>query len=280
MESKTYYIDISGKEMAYYDIGKMDLPAILMGHSFFWDKDMWQPQLQILSNHFRLIIPDLWAHGESELLPKTPTSIKAIADNHWQLMQSLAIEEFSVIGLSIGGMWATQMALDHPNNITALVMMGTFVGAEPPESQEAYMALMNQFKAEQGFSEELIESTWRYFYSENLPDNSPLITELKQRLRQIPTRNIDAMYAIGKAVFTRKSNLEKLSQLKMPLAILTGEDDIARIPSESEEMAQITNCKNFFKIKNAGHILNLEQPQEVTNKLLSFLEACHMNKVA
>lgn len=279
MDVETNFIRLSEKKLAYYDIGRKDAPAILMGHSFLWDKDMWQPQLTALSDHFRLIVPDLWAHGESDTLPNTPTSIEAMADDYWQLMQELNINEFSIIGLSVGGMWGTQIALDHPDTVSALIIMGTFVGAEPPESQQAYMALLNQFKANQGFSEELVEATWRYFYSEKLPDNSPLIDDLKQRLRQIPTRNVNDIYNIGEAIFTRQSNLERLSELKMPLAIFTGEDDIARVPSESEAMARAAHCNNLFKIKNAGHISNLEQPEEITDKLLKFLKACLESKI-
>ena len=274
----TNFISISGKNIAYYDVGDRDAPVILMGHSFLWTKAMWLPQIEILSSQYRLIVPDLWGHGESDGLPQTPTSIQVLSDYYWQLMQALAIPQFSIIGLSVGGMWSTQMALDHPNNIRALIIMGTYVGAEPAESQAAYMALMGQLQEAGQFSEPLIEAVWPYFYSENLLKDSPLIPMLKNQLRDFSPNKIEDVYAVGKAIFTRKSNLENLTRLAMPFAIITGEDDIARIPSESEEMARVANCKHLYKIKNAGHISSLENPKAVSTCLLDFLNLQKIGK--
>ena len=279
MPLHTQFIKISDKKMAYYDLGNPNAPAILMGHSYLWDKTMWREQFDALSSQYRLIVPDLWAHGESEGLPVTPTTItiRRIAEDNWQLMQKLAIDRFAIIGLSIGGMWGTQIALDHPDNVTALVLMGTFVGAEPPESQEAYTALMSQFKTAHGFTEPLIEAIWPYFYSKKLSKASPLIDELKARLRNIPKDKIDDIFTIGKSIFSRESNLEKLASLHIPLAIMIGEDDIGRPPSESEQMAKAANTKNLYYIKDAGHISVLEQPNDVNQYLLRFLETCPIN---
>lgn len=258
--------------MAYYNLGNPDAPAILMGHSYLWDKTMWRDQFEALSSHFRLIVPDLWAHGESEGLPQSPTSIKNIADDNFQLMQKLGIDKFAVIGLSVGGMWGPQIALDHPENVTALIIMGTFVGEEPPESQAAYLGLVNRLKDLQGFDEELVEGTWHYFYSPDLSSDSPLVDEMKNRLRDIPKENVNDVHAIGTAIFTRKSNLEKLSTLQMPFAIMVGDKDIARVPAESELMAKVANTKNLHLIPNAGHISCLENPADVNQYLLNFLE--------
>lgn len=271
MQPTTQTLTISGKKLAYYDIGDLNAPAILLGHSFLWDKDMWRKQFDALSSDYRLIVPDLWAHGESEGLPAAPTSIKQIADDHCQLMQKLGISRFSIIGLSVGGMWGSQIALDHPDDVDTLIIMGTYVGAEPPESQAAYMGLIGQLKASNSFADELIETTWRYFYSPKVSDDSPLATEIKQRLKNHPTHNIGAIYEIGKAIFTRDSNLEKLAQLEIPFAIITGADDIARVPSESETMAKAANTENLCYIKDAGHISCLEQPEAVNQYLLNFL---------
>ena len=68
-------------------------------------------------------------------------------------MQHLGIEKFSIIGLSVGGMWGTQMALDYPKQVTALMIMNTFVGDEPEESQQAYMGLIDTFKKARGLKE-------------------------------------------------------------------------------------------------------------------------------
>lgn len=167
---------------------------------------------------------------------------------------------------------AFKIALDHPENVTALIIMGTFVGAEPPEKQAGYMGLLDRFKTLKTFDDELLENTWPFFYAPNLPKNSPLIDEVKQHLLNAGGDRTDDVYTIGHAIFNRASNLEKLSSLKMPFGIVVGRGDIARVPAESEEMAKAADTKNLYYIENAGHISSLENPASVNKCLLNFLE--------
>jgi len=53
-------------------------------------------------------------------------------------MQHLKIKEFSVIGLSVGGMWGAELAFTHPNTVKALVLMDTLDGSEPSETKQKY----------------------------------------------------------------------------------------------------------------------------------------------
>jgi len=57
--------------------------------------------------------------------------MEQLADDHWHLMRHLKIAEFGVVGLSVGGMWGTHLALKYPDAVRALVLMDTFVGSEP-----------------------------------------------------------------------------------------------------------------------------------------------------
>lgn len=276
MELKTRFADILGSRIAYYDLGDINSPVILMGHSFLWDKDMWRKQFGPLTKQYRLIVPDLWAHGESEVLSDASININTMSKFYFQFMKELSIDQFAIVGLSVAGMWGTQLALDYPDHVTALVLMGTFVGSEPKESQNAYMALLNNFKERHGFDESLIEQTWHYFYSSRLPKDSPLIDEMKNRLRNIAPDKVDAIYEMGVAIFKRSSNLEYLNQLKMPLAIISGKDDIARTPLESEIMAKAAGTEELFYIEGAGHISCLEKPEMLNLYLLNFFESINV----
>ena len=94
---------------------------------------------------------------------------------------------------------------------------------------------------------------------------------MKNRLTNIKNTSVDDVYEIGSAIFNRQSNLQRLKELMIPFAIITGEDDSARVPRESEEMAKVANNDRLFYIKNAGHISCLEQPNEVNEVLIQFL---------
>ncbi|ELM6618968.1 alpha/beta fold hydrolase, partial [Vibrio vulnificus] len=116
---KTFVID--GKSMAYQDVGQG--PVLLFGHSYLWDSQMWVPQIEFLSQSYRCIVPDLWAHGESESAPTHCNSLVDYAQQLLALMDHLHIETFSIVGLSVGGMWGAELVSQAPARVTSLVMM-------------------------------------------------------------------------------------------------------------------------------------------------------------
>ena len=54
---------IDGQPLHYVDQGSG--PVVLLGSSYLWDRDMWAPQIEALTQQYRVIVPELWGHGES-----------------------------------------------------------------------------------------------------------------------------------------------------------------------------------------------------------------------
>ncbi|NVL32363.1 alpha/beta hydrolase, partial [Pseudomonas syringae pv. actinidiae] len=63
---------IDGKTLHYADQGTG--PVVLLGHSYLWDKAMWSAQIDTLASRYRVIVPDLWGHGDSSGFPEHPQS--------------------------------------------------------------------------------------------------------------------------------------------------------------------------------------------------------------
>lgn len=78
---------------------------VLLGHSYLFDRDMWSPQIAALAKHYRVIAPDLWGHGDAPALPSRVGNLQDLARDNLKLMDSLGINKFAVVGLSVGGMW-------------------------------------------------------------------------------------------------------------------------------------------------------------------------------
>ncbi len=269
IQMKTAIID--GKECAYQEMGE-GYP-ILLGHSFLWDSQMWQPQLEALSKEFRCIAPDLWNHGQSGSINTDHYSIEQLADDNWKLMQHLGISEFAIVGLSVGGMWGTQLALDHPNAVSALVIMDTFVGSEPPLTQKKYFGMMDFLDQNERFADALLNQVVPLFFSpRTLRDNPLLVDTFRESLASTPANNIHGITALGRAIFARNCLLNQLPKIFQPTLVVVGRDDIPRPPKESEEMAQLLPNAELRMIDHAGHISSLEQPEVVSSMLLDFLK--------
>lgn len=263
-------ISIEGKKCFYQDIGE-GFP-ILMGHSYLWNSDMWEPQLKSLSKEFRCIAVDLWSHGQSDSLRASSYSIEQLAEDHWKLMQQLGIPKFAVVGLSVGGMWGAQLALNHPDAVEALVIMDSFVGSEPETTQKKYFALMDRLEEDLYFSAPLLDLVVPLFFSpKTLTDKPELVANFRNALSRVSKENIPGIVALGRAIFSRKCLLEKLPMIATQTLVVVGNDDIPRPPKEAEEMVRHLPNAELRTIQDAGHISNLEQPEAVSRLLLEFL---------
>lgn len=262
---------IGSASMAYQDTGKGH--PLLMGHSFLWNAAMWDHQVQCLKESYRCITPDLWSHGQSDLLPTQTYTIEMLANDYWEFAQSLSLKKFAVIGLSVGGMWATQLALNHPQAVSALVLMDTFVGSEPENTQKVYFGMMDELEQNQKFSSSFADKVAPYFFAKNTAKEQPqLVSDFIQSLLTTPTAHIQGKVALGRAIFSRKSLLDNLAQIKIPTLIVVGEEDLPRPPQESQEMVKRIKNAELAIIPKAGHICTLEQPKMVNEVLKAFLE--------
>lgn len=258
-------------EMAYYESGKGR--PVVFGHSFLWDHAMWQPQLAAFSTQYRCIAPDLWSHGQSDPLPEKTNTIENLADHYWQFTQALGVSECALIGLSVGGMWAVHYALTHPNAVKVLVLMDTFVGAEPEASQKVYFGMMDKLEADNAFTPALADTVAPYFFSPvTTKENPALVSAFIQSLLNTPSNHILGKVNLGRAIFSRTDLLARLSQIQVPTLIVVGEDDLPRPPGEAQAMAKCLPNAELAIIPKAGHICTLEQPTIVNEVLQTFLK--------
>lgn len=112
---KQAQIRIAGSYMHVVEAGKGD--AVLLGHSYLWDALMWRPQIEALSRQYRVIAPALWGHGGSGPMPAATDDLRALARHHLALMDVLGLDRFTIVGLSVGGMWGAELALLTPERV-------------------------------------------------------------------------------------------------------------------------------------------------------------------
>ena len=107
----------------FYRIHGDGLPLLLL-HGYLGSSAMWDPYLDELAQHFRLIIPDLRGHGRSTN-PASEFTHRQAALDIYALLDSLGIECTRAVGASTGGMTLLHMATQQPQRIEAMVLFGT-----------------------------------------------------------------------------------------------------------------------------------------------------------
>ena len=263
---------IDGREMFYQDIGE-GFP-LLLGHSYLWDSRMWQPQLELLSQHFRCIVPDLWSHGQSQPVTEGDLSIDRLAEDHHQLMQQLGFDRYSVIGMAVGGQWGTRLALNYPDEVASLALIATSLTEESPEAAEDYLQLLGIVKQMGEVPPAVIDAVARIFFSPDSAERNPALVEtFRFDLVFLAPEQLKGIVAMGEQIFQRQSLLEEAAKIKCPTLILAGQHDFARPVSDSDEIYDQVRGSQFAVVDQAGHMLTLEQPNQVNQLLANFLTA-------
>ncbi len=261
---------IDGKEMAYLDIGQG--PVLVFGHSYLWDSKMWAPQVEALSKHYRCIVPELWAHGQSDFAPTQTRTLTDYAKQVLGLLDSLEVEDFSIIGLSVGGMWGTELTTLAPSRVKSLVLMDTFVGLEPEVAHKKYFSMLDNISQLQMVPSQIVDAVTPLFFANNAQEDSPeLVAEFVQALSALKGDQAVEVARIGRMVFGRRDQIEDVEKFALPVLIAVGQEDKPRPVLESYLMHDSISGSELVQIPKAGHISNLEQPDFVTDMLSSFL---------
>jgi pimeloyl-ACP methyl ester carboxylesterase len=263
-------VHVGGSNISVIDAGSG--PAVILGHGFLCDADYWAPQIDALVSHYRVIVPELWGHGESGALPADIVSIRDVACHYLDLLDALEVDRCTIVGLSMGGMWGAELALMAPERVTGLVLMDTSLAAEPAASYGAFIGLLGAIEQSRGFPEPVLNAVPPLFFSPTVDDRDPTLRPaFAARLRAWdPERVVDSLVPLGRIIFDRREALADLAALTMPTLVTTGVDDQARSPAEGRAMAEQIGC-TFVEIPQAGHTASLEAPDFVNRLLIDFL---------
>ncbi|VVM88997.1 3-oxoadipate enol-lactonase 2 [Pseudomonas fluorescens] len=264
------FATIDGQPLHYLDQGTG--PVVLLGQSYLWDRYMWEPQVSALSKHYRVIVPELWGHGESGPMPDATESLDDLARQALLLLNHLQIDKINLIGLSVGGMWGARLALKAPDRINSLVLMDTYLGAEPEATRDYYFSLLKAIEDAGRFPESLLDIVAPIFFRPGIDRESDLYKDFRHSLTTFSTERLrKSIVPLGRHTFGRDDILDLLRNLNAKTTlVMCGEEDQPRPPAESREMAELIGCP-WVQVPTAGHISSRENPEFVNGALLTFL---------
>jgi pimeloyl-ACP methyl ester carboxylesterase len=246
-------------------------PLVLL-HGFPLNGTIWHDQARALSDHYRVITPDLRGHGQSSV-PDGAYSMELMARDVFQLLDSLGIEKMTLMGHSMGGYVALAAWRLAPERITALGLICSHAWADTDEVRQN-----RENQAQKVFAEgsAVIASAMlpRLFASGTEADE-PFVEHT--RLMMLNTRPLGIMGAL-RGMAARPDSSGLLPDIKVPVLIIAGDSD-AIIPLQRiEAMAAALPNATLATIENAGHMPMLEQPQATALAIRTFMNALHPYK--
>jgi pimeloyl-ACP methyl ester carboxylesterase len=241
-----------GKDEIFYLQKGGGKPSLLFLHGAGGTHRNWGKQIQGLRDA-TLVALDLPGHGRSR--GKGRQTIEGYADLVAELMAALEIESLTVVGHSMGGAIALDLALRYGDQVGGLVLVGT--GARLRVMPSLLQGLRGEF-------ESTVDLLCRYAYG-------PLASEEMVRLGR------EEMLAIGPEVLLgdflacdRFDVMDRLGEVRLPTLVLCGEEDQLTPLKYSQFLVDHIPGARLVTIPEAGHMVMLEKPQETTDAIAEF----------
>ena len=240
---------------------------LLLIHGFPFNHEMWQPQIDTLSNQVRVIAPDLRGHGQS---PPTegPYPMDVLADDCADILEALEVDQPAVVcGLSMGGYISFAFYRRYPQLVAGMILAATRAGAD---SEEAKTNRDNAAQlTKQHGSQPVIDSMLPIVMAPRTYQDRPeLVSQVAGIMESTsPSGMISALMGMK----SRPDSTPTLGQIGVPTLIVHGADDQIIPVSESEAMHTGIQGSNLEIIPDAGHLPNLEQTQLFNQAVEDFL---------
>ena len=247
-------------------------PDVVLLHPTPVDHRFWLRTVESLTGRYRVIVPDLRGHGQSEA-GSGPITVKKLGADVIKLLDALGIQRALFAGCSIGGYLLYELWREEPARISALA----FCNSRPQADADANRAKREEWIAKvrqrgtadfiQAMLESLIGPTSRQRSAER-------IDEVREMMRAMKP---EAVIAVQQGLAARPDSVETARGIHVPCFVLAGGEDGASSPADMKLLAESIRSAGYgaeyHLLRDAGHYAPWEQPQLVGRLLRRFFDS-------
>ncbi|HCT78666.1 MAG TPA: 3-oxoadipate enol-lactonase [Micromonosporaceae bacterium] len=249
-------------QLHYTVDGPEDGPVLVLGSPLGTTGAVWQPQVAVLSERFRVVRYDHRGHGASPV-PQGPYALADLGQDVLALLDRLDAPRVHLGGISLGGIVAIWVAAHAPERIDRLMLMCTAARLSPPEMWTERAAAVRS----DGMSAITETVLGRWFTPEFAKEHPAVVGWVRRMLATSPAEGYAACCeALGTMDLT-----PVLSQISAPtLVIAADQDPSTPLPLVEHIASKVPNAR-LEVVPDAAHLVIVEQPAKVNRLLLDFL---------
>ncbi len=229
----------------------------------------WAVQLAHFSRTHRCIAPDARGVGKSDA-PAGPYSTAQLAADALAVLDACGVERAHVVGLSLGGAVAQELALAHPDRVRTLALLGTFA-AQSPRSRALLLAWRELFPLAHerpALREAWERQAYAWLFTERFWQSDSNSRAALRFAGQQPLQSIDGFRGQVDAALAHDARA-RLPSLRVPALVLHGAlDQLAPIEG-GRELAALIPGAELVVVPEVGHAVNLEGQRAVNAALRS-----------
>jgi pimeloyl-ACP methyl ester carboxylesterase len=250
----------------FYEIRGGGPPVVLL-HPFPSHHEFWHPVALALESRYRLILPDLRGHGESEI-GEGPALMRKHASDIARILDAVGVGKAAFVGCSIGGYILFEFWRRFRERVTSLVLCDTRPQADTAEARA------NRLKSaatvvEQGtepFIETMIPNLMGRTTLTTRPD---LVEGARSMMRKMSAENISLVL---RGMAERPDSVADLKTINVPALLVIGDEDVLSPVADGELMRQNISGSQLKVVPKGGHYSPWEQPEAVGPVLRQFLD--------
>ena len=253
-------------EIVYWVLG--DGPSVVLLHPFPASHEFWIPVTEQLSSRYRLILPDLRGHGESDV-GDGPATMAKHASDLLRVLDDARVGRAPLVGVSIGGYILLEFWRRHRDRVAALGFCNTKAPADNADARAGRLQAANDV-LERGTEPFLQSMIPRLLGKTTRETRLDLVDGALRMMRRMSPEDIAQ---VQRGMAERPDSIDTLKTIRVPTLLVTGEEDSLTGINEAELMRQRIGGSQLKVIPKAGHYSCWEQPGEATQLLRQFLDS-------
>jgi 3-oxoadipate enol-lactonase len=263
-DEKGHFTASDGQTIAWVRRGPADASPIVLAHPIGLAADVWKPVAERLAGRFCIIAYDGRGHGDSSV-PAGDYTIKRLAADAVELLDSHKLARVHFCGLSLGGMVGQALALDHPQRLLSVALCNTAAYMGPPQSWIDRAALVLD-----GGMDALLDTAIGRWLSASFRDEHPeIVLATRSRLAACAV----AGYVGNCAAIRDLDFRDRVQDISTPTLVVTGRHDPATPPPAAREMAAAITGSILLEMETS-HLSCVEMPDILASHLAAFFTAC------
>src|SRR5246127_3475204 len=266
---------IEGKKLQYLTAGEG--PAVILLHGYTQTSRMWRPLIEKLKDKFTVIAPDLPGIGDSDI-PKNGSDMKTAAVRVHALAKSLGITNARVVGHDIGLMVAYAYAAQFPGEVEKLVVMDAFLPGVSGWELAYNDPNTWHFRFNGPTPEALVigrEKTYFAYFWNDLAADSKRSLPTADRNAYVAAYSRPGRMRAGWAYFAAwpetANDFAQMAKTKLTMPVLSIAGEKASAAILSPQMKLVATDVTVLNLKETGHWLMEERPEETMKALTAFL---------
>ncbi len=262
----SYRLRSDDAEIVYWVLG--DGPPVVLLHPFPASHEFWLPVAEVLASRYRLILPDLRGHGESEI-GEGPATMRKHAADLTRVLDDARIGRAPFIGVSIGGYILFEFWRQQRTRVAALGLCNTKASADNADARAGRLQAANDV-LERG-TEPFLQSMVPRLFANTTRETRPDLVE--GGLRMMRQMSPEDVAQVQRGMAERSDSIETLKTINVPTLLITGDEDILTGINEAQPMHQHIAGSQMKVIPKAGHYSPWEQPAEAATIIRQFLDS-------